>query len=94
MSAPCTRCGVDCSGNCLKLAEGTQPGRPQPMPGDIVEIAHHRKGVFGVRLGRVSDSLFTRGDPVFVYVPGYETPWAVWVEHLTIIHRPKSKEQP
>lgn len=26
MTAPCTRCGRDCEGSCLALADGTRPG--------------------------------------------------------------------
>ena len=41
MSAPCTRCGFDCSGNCLKFAEGTQPGTSKLIGQRVVACYEH-----------------------------------------------------
>ena len=69
------------------LADGTGARKYQPLPGDRVDIAPHRNGVHGVRVGVVADALFTHVNPVFVHVPGEATPWAVRVEHLTLAWR-------
>ena len=62
MTAPCTRCGHDCSGNCLKLAEGTQPGTSK-LVGQRVSVTysfyHQRSKVTETRhaIGRVTSIL-------------------------------------
>lgn len=50
--------------------------------GDRVDVAPHRKDVYGVRVGRV-EMLVAGG--AWVSVPGYDEPWLVPLEHLVVV---------
>jgi hypothetical protein len=62
--------------------------RPAPRPrrapavGDRVDVAPHRKDVYGVRVGRV-EMLVAGG--AWISVPGYDEPWLVPLEHLVVV---------
>lgn len=59
-----------------------------PEVGDIVDVAPHRKGVYGVRVGRVMDVLECQPYRCCaVEVPGEREWWLVPLEHLTVVGR-------
>jgi hypothetical protein len=50
--------------------------------GDRVDVAPHREGVYGVRVGKVEMRV---AGGAWVSVPGYDEPWLVPIERLTVV---------
>lgn len=57
-----------------------------PQAGDRVDIAPHREGVYGVRVGVVK--AMAREGTALVIVAGERWRWVVRFEFLTVVYRP------